>query len=193
MGRYHQSQELDAQRALDRMDVVRACIDERRAVAAKFHTPGLAELWDDFQQGLGGALDEADKILQDIAARARDAQQQAHARIMLRQIVRDEYVPARTPVDVVAKLRAQLGRASEVEVSAAEGLPEVLLDWNLLWHGLSNALSNARKYGDRRHVVTGVQIRFIPHILCPNPTDPSVLTHRADQHEPCGYLCDLLP
>jgi hypothetical protein len=78
----HQSQELDVQRARDRMGVVRECIDERRAVAAKFHTPGLVELWDDFQRGLGGALDEADTILQDIAARARDAQQQAHARIM---------------------------------------------------------------------------------------------------------------
>ena len=29
---------------------------------------------------------------------------------------------------------------------------DLLLDWNLLWHGLSNGVSNARKYGDKRRV-----------------------------------------
>ena len=35
---------------------------------------------------------------------------------------------------------------------------DLLLDWNLLWHGLQNALSNARKYGDGGRV--WVELRY---------------------------------
>ena len=35
---------------------------------------------------------------------------------------------------------------------------DLLLDWNLLWHGLSNGVSNARKYGDRRRV--WIELRY---------------------------------
>ena len=63
--------------------------------------------------------------MQDISNRARDKQYQAHRRIMLRQLARDEYVPARAPVDLVARIKEQLGGSSEVQVCAADGLPEV--------------------------------------------------------------------
>jgi hypothetical protein len=66
------------------------------------------------------------------------------------QLASDEYVPARTPVRVLGKLREQLGHASPIELIIVDEIPEVLMDWNLLWHGLSNAVSNALKYGDKR-------------------------------------------
>ena len=69
---------------------------------------------------------------------------------MLRQLARDEYVsPSR--VDVTSALRQQLGRGSQIAVSPSfHG--ELMVDWNLLWHAISNALSNARKYGDKASI-----------------------------------------
>ena len=78
---------------------------------------------------------------------------------MLRQLARDEYVPAGTPTDVVALLRKHLGGGSSVRVGAFATVPEVLSDWNLLWHALSNALSNASKYGDGQ---VAVAVLFTP-------------------------------
>ena len=117
----HQAAELDAQRAVDFLGLVRQRMDDQRAVAAKFHSPQLAKLWDDFQAALGTALGDADDAMRSVVERAQRAQQQTHNRIMLRQLVRGEYEPARSPVDVAAKLREQLGRANPVDVRGASG------------------------------------------------------------------------
>ena len=84
----HQAVELDAQRAVDFLGLVRQRMDDQRAVAAKFHSPQLAKLWDDFQAALGTALGDADDAMRSVVERAQRAQQQTHDRIMLRQLVR---------------------------------------------------------------------------------------------------------
>ena len=51
----------------------------------------------------------------------------------------------------LVRLRQQLGRGSQIAVSPSfHG--ELMVDWNLLWHAISNALSNARKYGDKASI-----------------------------------------
>eukprot|EP00966_Prymnesium_polylepis_P053713 1241464-Prymnesium_polylepis.1 len=70
------------------------------------------------------SLWEARLVLADMAKRFRQTQQQVHNRIMLRQLASDQYEPAPTPLEVTAKLREQLGRASAVQVLAGKDLPE---------------------------------------------------------------------
>ena len=72
-------------------------------------------------------------MLNDIVDRSRRSQHESHTRIMLRQIARNEYVPARTLVDVVAALKDSLGAATTIQVYEFE-VPQVHLDWNLMWH-----------------------------------------------------------
>ena len=85
------------------------------------------------------------RVLNEVVlGRAQQAQVDLHGRVMLRQIAHDEYVPAASPLDVEAKLRAEF---TDVCVHAFEIPDQLLLDWTLLQYGVSNAVSNARKYG----------------------------------------------
>ena len=127
----HQAQELDAERAARLLAELEAKLRAQRDIAHEYHPD-----WVDFYSAHADScrsLATADGVLRDMAARAREAQHATHRRVMLRQLARDEYVPARTPVDLVACLQAQLGKASDVAVHAGEALPELLVDWNLLW------------------------------------------------------------
>ena len=86
----------------------------QRDIAHEYHPN-----WVDFYSAHEDAcrtLKEAHMVLSDIGERARGAQRQVHNRIMLRQLAHDEYVPARSPVDVIKNLRQQLGHASPVEL-----------------------------------------------------------------------------
>jgi signal transduction histidine kinase len=115
---------------------------------------------------------------------------------MLRLLARDEYDIARAPVNVVEKLREQLGRANIVHVSAESCFPqELMLDWNLWWHAVCNILSNARKYGDKLkvairlafneeagrmtvEVANSVDLAVQAHLLAKHGTDGTHLLHR---------------
>ena len=152
----HLAQELDVRRALSGISSIRTHIDEQRVALAKTESSEQMAMWTSFERSMMKALDDTDKVLHDVATRSREAQQQTHNQVMLRQLVRKEYVPACTPIDVEERLRGQLGRASEVNVEIDGKLPELLLDWNLIWHALTNALSNARKYGDGRRIAIHV-------------------------------------
>ena len=126
----HQSQELDAERVVKIVAELEEKLRVQRDIAHEYHPD-----WVDFYSAHADScrtLRQADGILHDMVDRAREAQHEAHKRIMIRLMVRNEYVPVRTAVDVVSRIKAQLGRASKVQVHS-EALPELLLDWNLLW------------------------------------------------------------
>ena len=144
----NQAQELDASRVAQMVDELEARLREQRDVVHE-HQPG----WVDFYSAHADAsrtLQQMRAVVGDVVERAREAQQQSHSRIMLRQLARDEYVLSPSRVDVTSALRQQLGRGSQIAVSPFHG--ELMVDWNLLWHAISNALSNARKYGDKASI-----------------------------------------
>jgi len=81
------------------------------------------------------------------------------------------------------QLRMQLGRASEVKVVAPPNVPNVLLDWNLLWHAVANALSNARKYGDKKRIC--IELQYVAPrltLLVVNSVDVSVQARLIASH-----------
>ena len=64
----------------------------------------------------------------------------------------------KSPVTIVAQHTAPTPNPLPVHTLPIHPLPihtpphsKMLLDWNLLWHALSNALTNACKYGDNRY------------------------------------------
>eukprot|EP00966_Prymnesium_polylepis_P036892 855787-Prymnesium_polylepis.1 len=99
----------------DRLATIQRRLVEQRDIALKFHPD-----WHDFFSShklSTAALGQAEHVLNDIVERSLRSQHESHTRIMLRQIARNEYEPARTLIDVVAALKESLGAASTIQVS----------------------------------------------------------------------------
>ena len=92
------------------------------------------------------ALRQAKATMATMVARAQQAQEDSHLRVMMYQLAANEYVPVLTPLDIVAKLHEEVRSTAGLRIRAFE-IPEVLLDWTLLRHALENAIANAHKYG----------------------------------------------
>ena len=110
----HQAQELDADRVSAMLLELESKLCKQRDIAHEYHPD-----WVDFYSAHLDScrtLKQAHVVLGDIVDRAQSAQRQAHNRIMLRQLAHDDYVPARSPIDVMEKLHEQLGHASPVEL-----------------------------------------------------------------------------
>jgi CheY-like chemotaxis protein len=150
----HQAQEDDATRTVEILGTIERRLTDQRDIAVEYHPD-----WSDFLSGYRlsvESLNQAQHVVKDIVVRAKRSQHESHTRIMLRQIARNEYVPARTPIDIVSSLRDSLGTASTIQIIDFN-VPKVLLDWNLMWHGLNNGISNARKHGSRSDIKITVQ------------------------------------
>ena len=151
----HKAQEVSAHHALEQLGIIEAQLNTQRDAAERFESPELKQVWMDLARmhvHSFAAIKQAKATLRTLECRSQRAQQESHTRIMMYQLVADEYVAALTPIDVVARLEEELCGASDVRLRAFH-VPEVQCDWTLLWYGLENALSNARKYGLRREPI----------------------------------------
>jgi len=151
----HKAQEVGAHYAIEQLGIIEAQLIAQCNAAALFASPELKQIWMDLaavREHSFAAVEQAKVTLRMLETRSQRAQEESHMRIMMYQLVADEYVAALTTVDVVARLMEEFRGASDVRLRAFH-VPEVQCDWTLLWYGIENALSNARKCGVRQEPI----------------------------------------
>jgi len=145
----HRAQQVSVQYAAAQIRIVEEHLIAHENAATQFVSPELKGVWlslSESYKASSKALAEALATMHGIDERAQQALDDTHLRVMMYQLGANDYVPAQTVMDVAARLKKQLAGVSDVCVKAFE-LPEVECDWTLMWYGLENAISNARKHG----------------------------------------------
>ena len=176
----HKAQQVSARHAMEQIRTVEEQLAEHRNAAEQFVSAELKGIWlamEEMRTASFEALAEATAAMRSVDERAQQSQDDSHLRIMMYQLSANDYVPARSRIDVAGRLREQLRGATDTCVRAFE-LPEVELDWTLVWYGLENALSNARKYGTTAGGQTQIEFALEYHepmllVQVTNAVDPA--------------------
>ena len=107
----HKAQEINAKHALEQLGIIEGQLLAHRGAAELFESPELRSVWKDMEavrEHSFEALRQAKATMATMVARAQQAQEDSHLRVMMYQLAANEYVPVLTPLDIVAKLREEV-------------------------------------------------------------------------------------